>query len=141
MYTPWTPEEDAILLRIGKPGPASKVLPKSRHACYERLRRLRRADGSELKRYWSPEEDAVLRLPLSHSECARRLGRSRPACRDRRKKIGGGRAEPEPQEDFVAVLRRFEREPASVSVRDRQPLTYNPSGYQGSGCSSSANMD
>lgn len=47
----------------------------------------------------------------------------------------------DPSDAFLAALREHEQQPSNAVVKDRQPLRFNPSLYQGGLGASSANMD
>ena len=123
----WTPEQDAILLSAKNAAEAGRLLGKSRRTCCERLHRLQQ--GVAPRRNWTAEEDALLLSAPSSSAAARMLGRTRQSCVDRKKRLGG--VSRKPPEDFLALLARHERPPATVAVNDRQPLLRNASFYEG----------
>lgn len=94
---------------------------------------------------WSPEEDAVLMGDGSLREISAILGRTIPACKTRRRFLRAIDAKDyeygvQASAAFLDALRAGETPPTELPIPEGRAV-YAPTGYQGSGCSSPANMD
>ncbi len=148
----WTPEDDAVLLATGTCTEAAKILGRSKFSCIGRRRRLvgpsyERAAG------WTHAEDEILLSSFFIRDVVKLLDRSAAACKRRRgllakqgrkprhiKPLRASRAK-SPPVDFLDALKRYERPPTNVHVREGTPILHNPSHWHGSGCGSAADLD
>lgn len=147
--SPWSQDEDDVILQCHSATEAAEMLPgRTPGGVRHRLVILRkrghdkRFENPHLSPPWTRDEDEIVVSDRPLLEIAQLVGRSIDAVKSRRKYVAGSVDTPIDKGvlTFLDDLKRLEKPPTNVAVRDRQPLAYNPSLFTGSGCSSSAAM-
>lgn len=133
VFTPewvfWTPERDEALMACDTGGEAVAKFGKSINYVTARMVVLRRK-GLTTKMWRRPKS----KRPAKNTKASWDIAIEREAQR-------GAYVPVKECNAFLDALAAHEKPPASVSVRDRQPLMRNPALYQGGLGASSINMD
>lgn len=127
----WTPERDELLMACNSGKEAAALFGVAVNIASGRMSELRKK--GKTTKYWGKPRSKD-RLPTKNTVARWDIEVEREAKR-------GPYVPVKECDAFLKALTAHEKPPATVAVRDRQPLTRNPALYQGGLGASSINME